>query len=126
MAEQDNRGLQQCGSSANQTFRNDGTDNAGTINSLRNASAAAGAGKETASIALIGYPSLKGKGTIEITGVGKGSGKWYCKTVVHTWDTEHGYITTAELTRGDGGDGGGESAGGGGGDGTDPVPTPSK
>lgn len=45
---------------------------------------------------------LKAKTTLEITGVGKGSGVWYCKRVVQTWTVEHGYITQAFLTRGEG------------------------
>lgn len=98
----------------NWTFNQDGTKKSADNAALNNASAAANTGTEVASIVLRGYPLLKGKSTLEITGVGKGSGKWYCKTVIQEWDVTHGYLTKAELTKGKGGDGGG---GGGGDDG---------
>ena len=81
-------------------------------NALKNASSAANAGTETASLVLRGYPLLKAKTTIEITGVGKGSGIWYCKTVVQQWHVDHGYITNVQLIKGKGG---GNSGGGSGG-----------
>jgi phage protein D len=106
---------------ANQTHFNagktDGTN--ATENALKNASGAANGGKETASLVLRGYPLLKAKTTLEITGVGKGSGIWYCKTVIHQWDVNHGYLTNAQLMKGEGGDGGGDTPG-------DSVPPPTK
>lgn len=78
---------------------------------LGNAGKAAGNCKETAVLVLRGYPLLKAKTTVEITGVGKGTGVWYCKTVVQQWHVEHGYITNAQLMKGKGG---GEGDGGGG------------
>lgn len=98
---------------ANETHFNagkkDGTN--ATENALKNASGAANGGKETATLVLRGYPLLKAKTTLEITGVGSGSGVWYCKTVVQQWNVEHGYITNAQLMRGGGGEGEGGSAG---------------
>lgn len=90
----------------NWTFNQDGTKKSADDAALKNASAAANSGTETATIVLRGYPLLKGKSTLEITGVGKGSGKWYCKTVIQEWNVTHGYITQAQLTKGKGGEGG--------------------
>jgi hypothetical protein len=61
---------------------------------------------------LRGYPRLKAKATVEVTGVGAGSGKWYCKTVVQEWSVEHGYISNAQLLRGGEGGGGSGTPGG--------------
>lgn len=100
---------------ANATFLNTGkTDGSNpALNALQNASASANSGKETASIVLRGYPLLKAKTTLEITGVGKGSGVWYCKTVVQQWNIAHGYLTVAQLIRGNSDESGSGSAGGG-------------
>jgi phage protein D len=65
-----------------------------------NACAEAGSGKEQAQILLKGVPILKAKACIEVTGVGRGSGKWYCKKVIQEWSIEKGYLTQALLTRG--------------------------
>jgi hypothetical protein len=100
----------------NKTFNNDGTPASADANRNANAQADAKSKEETASITLRGYPLLKGKSCIEVTGVGKGSGKWYCKTVIQTWSVEHGYYTKAQLTKGKGGTGGGA--------GENPVPQP--
>lgn len=82
-------------------------------NKVANALKAAAAGKETATMTLRGYPRLKAKTTVEVTGVGAGSGKWYCKTVVQEWSVTHGYISSAQLIRGGGGGSRGSSAPGG-------------
>lgn len=103
----------------NWTFNQDGTKKSADNAALKNASGAANAGKETATLVLRGYPLLKAKTTIEITGVGKGSGVWYCKTVVQQWDVSHGYLTNVQLTKGEGG---GDS----GGSGVGPAPTPTR
>ena len=91
-----------------------GTPDSAVANKLKNAAASAQAGKETATMMLRGYPLLKAKATVEVTGVGKGSGVWYCKTVVQEWSVEHGYTTNASMTKGKGGDGasGGNAHGG--------------
>ena len=60
-------------------------------------------------MAVRGYPLLKAKATIEVTGVGAGSGVWYCKTVVQQWHVQHGYVTDLKLTKGKGVSGGGKS-----------------
>ena len=96
------------------TRHNDDKKSSADRNKLKNASASANAGKETATMTLRGYPLLKAKATVEITGVGKGSGVWYCKTVVQEWHVDHGYITNAKMTKGGGG-GGGKDGGGSGG-----------
>jgi phage protein D len=83
------------------------TPDSAVANKLKNAAASAQAGKETASMMLRGYPLLKAKATVEVTGVGKGSGVWYCKTVIQEWNVEHGYITNVSMTKGSGGGGGG-------------------
>lgn len=96
---------------ANSTFNNDGGPKSADSNRIKNGQADEASKEETATLLLRGYPSLKGKTCIEITGVGKGSGKWYCKTVIHTWSVDNGYITQASLIRGKkggGGTGGGE------------------
>lgn len=98
---------------AEQTRHQDGTKKSADAAAQKNALAAAAAGKEQASIVLRGYPMLKAKTTLEITGVGKGSGVWYCKRVVQQWTVDHGYITNAVLTRGEGGGGGGSNNQGG-------------
>jgi phage protein D len=95
---------------AEQTRHQDGTKKSADAAALKNALAAAAAGEEQASIILRGYPMLKAKTTLEITGVGKGSGIWYCKRVVQHWTVDNGYVTQAALTRGKGG--GGNSSGG--------------
>ena len=95
---------------ANATFNRDHKPNSADDNRLKNATAEAKSKEETAVIILRGYPLLKGKSCIEVTGVGKGSGKWYCKTVVQSWHVDHGYMTRAQLTKGKGG-GGGSDAG---------------
>lgn len=88
----------------NLTFYDDTKDGPPADDSaMRNASGAANTGKETATLTLRGYPLLKAKTTLEITGVGKGSGIWYCKTVVQQWHVEHGYLTNVQLTKGSGG-----------------------
>jgi phage protein D len=104
---------------AEQTRHQDGTKKSADAAAQKNALAAAAAGKEQASIVLRGYPMLKAKTTLEITGVGKGSGVWYCKRVVQQWSVDHGYITNAVLTRGEGGGGGG--SGGNTSGGTTPI-----
>jgi hypothetical protein len=96
---------------------NEGKHNAGKpesaeSNKLKNAEASANSGTETATMMLRGYPSLKAKGTVEVTGVGKGSGIWYCKTVVQEWQVDKGYITNVTMTKGGGGGSGGNSGGG--------------
>lgn len=98
---------------AEQTRHQDGTKKSADAAAQKNALAAAAAGKEQASIVLRGYPMLKAKTTLEITGVGKGSGVWYCKRVVQQWTVDHGYITNAVLTKGEGGGGGSENTSGG-------------
>lgn len=90
---------------ANKTYNNDGGPKSADANRIKNGQADEASKKETAQILLRGYPKLRGKTCIEVTGVGKGSGKWYCKTVIHTWSTEAGYITQASLTKGKGGGG---------------------
>jgi len=101
------------GSRWNATFNNDHNKKSAAGNKLKNASAAASSGKETAHLTLRGYPLLKAKKTIEITGVGKGSGKWYCKSVVQQWHVDHGYLTNAVLTKGANGGKGSGSGGSG-------------
>ena len=91
---------------AEQTRHQDGTKKSADAAAIKNALAAAGPGKEQASLILRGYPMLKAKTTLEITGVGKGSGIWYCKRVVQHWTVENGYVTQAVLTKGEGGGGG--------------------
>jgi phage protein D len=86
-----------------------GTPDSATANKLKNAAASAQAGKEIASMMLRGYPLLKAKATVEVTGVGKGSGVWYCKTVIQEWNVEHGYTTNVSMTKGSGGGGGGNN-----------------
>jgi hypothetical protein len=100
------------GSRWNATFNNDDNKKSASGNKLKNASAAASSGTETAHMTLRGYPLLKAKATIEITGVGKGSGKWYCKTVVQQWHVEHGYLTNVSMTKGANGGSSGGSGGG--------------
>jgi len=114
MSEQDNTKGVSCSGTGSCTFTNADKKNGENPadNALSNASASANSNKETATITLRGYPLLKAKTTLEITGVGKGSGIWYCKTVIQQWSVEHGYMTSAQLTRGDGG-GGGEGGDGG-------------
>ena len=90
---------------ANVSAHEDDKANSAKANKAANALKAAAAGKETATMTLRGYPRLKAKATVEVTGVGAGSGMWYCKTVVQEWSVMHGYISNAQLTRG-GGDGG--------------------
>ena len=85
---------------------NDDNAKSADKNKLKNAGASAGAGTETAQMTLRGYPLLKAKATVEVTGVGKGSGKWYCKTVIQEWHVNHGYLTNAVLTKGAKGDAG--------------------
>lgn len=114
----DTAGLDLFGSShgeANKTFNNDGTKKSADAAALKNALAATAAGNEKAVLVLRGYPLLKAKTTLEITGVGKGSGVWYCKRVVQHWHVNHGYITNAMLTKGKGGGGGSGSGSGTGG-----------
>jgi hypothetical protein len=89
-------------------------EKAADAQALGNAGKAAGNCKETAVLVLRGYPLLKAKTTVEVTGVGKGSGVWYCKTVVQQWHVEHGYLTNAQLMKGKGGGGGGQGGGGAG------------
>jgi hypothetical protein len=84
----------------------DDKPNSAKANKAANALKSAAAGKETATMTLRGYPRLKAKATVEVTGVGAGSGKWYCKTVVQQWTVEHGYVSNAQLTRGGEGEGG--------------------
>jgi hypothetical protein len=93
------------------TFHNDKKDSplSAENNALKNASGAAAATKETATLVLRGYPLLKAKTTLEITGVGAGAGIWYCKTVIQQWHVEHGYLTNAQLIKGEGGGDGGQS-----------------
>ena len=93
------------------TRHNDDKKSSADRNKLKNAAASANAGKETATMTLLGYPLLKAKATVEVTGVGKGSGVWYCKTVVQEWHVSHGYITNAKMTKGSSGGGGGASGG---------------
>jgi phage protein D len=90
-----------------------GTPDSAVANKLKNAAASAQAGKETATMMLRGYPLLKAKATVEITGVGKGSGVWYCKTVVQEWSVDHGYTTNVSMTKGKGGGGSSGDAHGG-------------
>lgn len=101
----------------NATFNADHKPNSADANRNANAQADAKSKEETATIVLRGYPLLKGKSCIEVTGVGKGSGKWYCKTVVQTWSVDHGYYTQAQLTKGKGGSSGGS-------EGNTPIPNP--
>ena len=90
----------------NNTFHNnDDAKKSADSHVSSNASAAAAAKKEKATMAIRGYPLLKGKTTVEVTGVGAGSGVWYCKTVVQQWHVQHGYVTDLQLTRGEGGGG---------------------
>lgn len=90
---------------AEATHRNeDDPKKSATQHHMNNACAETGSTKEQAKILLIGVPLLKAKTCIEVTGVGKGSGKWYCKKVIQEWSMEQGYHTQALLTRGEGGD----------------------
>lgn len=96
---------------ADQTTHNDeNKKKSASQHLLNNALAEAAANKEQAVILLKGVPLLKAKMCIEVTGVGKGSGNWYCKKVVQEWDIERGYYTRAQLIRGEGR---GSSGGGG-------------
>ena len=89
---------------ADSTHRNeDNEEKSPTKHAVANANNEAGSNKETAQIILKGVPILKAKTCIEVTGVGKGSGKWYCKKVIQMWDMHKGYLTQAVLTRGKGG-----------------------
>jgi len=97
---------------AEQTRHQDGTKKSADAAAQKNALAAAAAGEEQASLVLRGYPMLKAKTTLEITGVGRGSGVWYCKRVVQQWTVDYGYITNAILTRGESNGEGGNSQGG--------------
>jgi phage protein D len=99
----------------------DDKSNSAKANKAANALKAAAAGKETATMTLRGYPRLKAKATVEVTGVGAGSGKWYCKTVVQEWSVERGYISNAQMLRGGGGGGG---SGGGQPGGNTPIGSP--
>lgn len=101
---------------ANATYNRDHKPNSADANRNANAQADAKSKEETAVIVLRGYPLLKGKSCIEVTGVGKGSGKWYCKTVIQTWSVDNGYYTKAQLTKGKGGNSSGE--------GNTPIPQP--
>ena len=99
--------------SGNVTFNNDGNkEKSADENALKNASGAANNSKETADLVLRGYPLLKAKTTLEITGVGKGSGVWYCKTVVQQWHVDHGYLTNVKLMKQGGDDSSGSDGGG--------------
>jgi hypothetical protein len=61
----------------------------------------------TADLELKGYPRLKGKTIIEVTGVGsKASGSYYGKQVSHSWNDSNGLRTKAKLIRGGSGKGG--------------------
>jgi hypothetical protein len=113
MAELKNTTIEQSIGNMNETFKNDGNAKSGDKNKLKNASGAANAGKETAHMTLRGYPLLKAKATVEVTGVGKGSGGWYCKTVVQEWSVTHGYLTNVQMTKGSGGGGGSKDSSGG-------------
>jgi len=57
-------------------------------------------------LVVIGFPTLKAKGTVNIQGVGDtASGTWYVKSTHHSWSKGKGYITKAELVRGRSGKG---------------------
>lgn len=91
------------GLSCDTTHNESNKDKSPTQHFVENANREAGSNKETAQIILKGVPILKAKTCIEVTGVGKGSGKWYCKKVIQMWDIHKGYLTQAVLTRGKGG-----------------------
>jgi phage protein D len=97
---------------SNIATHNDNKPDSATANKMSNAVKSTAAGEETATMTLRGYPRLKAKATVEVTGVGKGSGKWYCKTVVQQWNVDHGYLTNALLIKGGGGDSSGGKPGG--------------
>lgn len=60
----------------------------------------------TATLKLRGFPTLRAKSNVTITGVGSdNSGTYYVKKVKHEWKGK-GFISTAELTRGGTGKGG--------------------
>lgn len=92
----------------NQTHHNDAKKDSADKNKLANATANAAASNETATIFLRGFPRLKAKIVIEVTGVGKGSGKWYVSESQQSWHVDKGYTSAAKLTKGGMG---GESAG---------------
>lgn len=61
----------------------------------------------TARLVLRGFPSLRAKATVGVTGAGsKASGTYYVKKAVHNMQGQNGYLTTADLARGGSGEGG--------------------
>lgn len=63
----------------------------------------------TGKLALVGVPQLQAKKCVSIQGVGpEASGKWYCRSVEHSWSANGGYRTSCSLLRG----GVGKNAGG--------------
>lgn len=94
-----------CATGSCDSRHKDNTKNAADKNKLANATANTQSNKETAIMHLRGYPQLKAKITISVSGVGAGSGKWYVKESIQEWHVEKGYYTQAMLTRGKGGDG---------------------
>lgn len=71
----------------------------------------AGSEPVTGTLDLKGFPTLRGKKTVQVLGVGQeASGTYYVKAVTHAWKPGQGYRTRAELIRGGTGSGG---AGGG-------------
>jgi hypothetical protein len=60
----------------------------------------------TATLKLRGFPTLRAKSNVTITGIGSdNSGTYYVKKVKHEWKGK-GFVSTAELTRGGCGKGG--------------------
>jgi phage protein D len=93
-----------------QTFHNSDSKEKGA--EAHKAANAVGEGSqytETAEAMIRGYPGLKAKTCVTFSGVGAGSGKWYCKKVEQSWSIQEGYVTKLYMTKGKGGGGGGES-----------------
>jgi phage protein D len=103
---------------ADATFHNDDNKKSADGNACDNCQRESSSYKETAQMTLRGYPLLKAKGCVTVSGVGKGSGKWYCHTVDHGWTVQDGYVTRVYMTKGK------EEGGGGGGNNQEPDSTP--
>lgn len=57
--------------------------------------------KVTATLELLGYPSLRVNKCLTIQNVDEASGDWYIKSFVHKWSPSIGFKTSVSLMRGD-------------------------
>lgn len=94
-----------CSTGSCDSRHKDNTKNAADKNKLANATANTKSHKETAVMHLRGYPQLKAKITINVAGVGAGSGKWYVKEAIQEWFIDKGYYSQGMLIRGRGSNG---------------------